>query len=305
MRIVAITSVLIVASLLSACGPDKPSASDIRAAAEQKLPGLLELEAFNLEQQRNIGSEEQPIWVARAIAKVAVREPTYEIETVEDGTRILKQVRAAGETLTRYGTVRSERSGESWTHSFQSDGSGNPELGRPRSDYGPDALIAGTPEATALLARIEEKKQKARIAEEARIAAEAAEQKRKDQAAEVRRKRVEAAVAKYHAAFATADLGKMVDPGTRRTFLVTADASGSDRVWGTDIYTCGSSFAKAVVHAGVLKDGEIGIVEVAATPQRQHGGFVGSPRHGVSSDNYTGYSYGCAIRLLERISSAP
>ncbi|SFN21794.1 LCCL domain-containing protein [Dokdonella immobilis] len=111
-------------------------------------------------------------------------------------------------------------------------------------------------------------------------------------------------MAKYHAACATDSLGDMVDPGTRRPFLVTAFAAGRGRVQGTDLYACGSNFARSVVHAGVLADGATGIVEVAATPERQRGGFLGSPRHGVSSENYTRSAYACAIRLLECISDA-
>jgi hypothetical protein len=289
--------------LLAACSSSTPSSSDIRAEFTQNLPGLLELKDFKLEDGHNVGSGDEPVWVARFTATVTPREATYDIDTVAGDVRILKPVRAAGEAMSLYGTVRSTRSGDKWTYQFQSDGSSNPVIGRPRSDYGPDALVAGSPEAKALLAKIAHEKEQARIAEESRLAAEAAERKQKEQAEAAKRKRIEAAVAKYHAAFATDDLGRMVDPGTRRSFLVTAKADDRDRVWGTDVYTCDSSFAKTVVHAGLLQPGESGVVEVAASRQRQDGGFVGSPRHGVNSENQTSYRYACTIRLLERISN--
>ncbi len=46
--------------------------------------------------------------------------------------------------------------------------------------------------------------------------------------------------------------------GETFTFEVTGDAAAS--VWGTDIYTDDSNLAAAAVHAGVLEDGETGLV---------------------------------------------
>lgn len=287
--------------LLAACGSSGPTQSEIRAAFEQEIPGLLELKEFKLEQARNTGSDENPVWVARVIATLAPREATYEIDTVEDGVRILKQVRAAGERINTYGTARSVRNDKGWRHSFQYDGSTDPALGRPLSEYGAGALVAGTPEADALLAEIKRKREEARIAEETRLAEEAAERKRSEEAEAAKQKRVESAVAKHGAAFATRTLGNMVNAGAKRAFLVTGDSGGRDRIWGTGTYTCDSSFTKAVVHAGLLANGESGIVEVIASPEQQRGGFVGSPRNGVDTENYTRSEYACTLRLLERI----
>ena len=290
---------LAAAVLLAGCGSSAPPQADIRSAYQQALPGLLALKELELENLRNSGSEERPVWTARTIATLEVREPTYEIQTVEGGVRILKPVRAQGETFSSYGTLRSERSGEGWRHRFQSDGSSNPMLGRPRSDYGPDALIADSAEARALLERIEQEREAARIAEETRLAEEAAERQRKEQAEAEKKLRIERAVAKHGAAFATDTLGRMVDRGGSRAFLITGNSGSRGRVYGTDLYTCDSNFSRAVVHAGLLRHGETGIVEVQFRAE-DHTGFIGSPRNGVDSLNYRRYS-ACTLRLLERI----
>lgn len=299
--------ILALTVLLAACSSSGPSSSDIRNTFQQELPGILELKDFTLEQSRNTGSDESPVWVARVIAKVAPREATYDIDTVEDGVRILKQVRAAGETFTTYGTVRSTPREKGWQHRFQNDGSSDPILGRPRSDYGPDALVAGSPEADTLLAEIKRKREQARIDEETRIAAEVAEQKRKEEAEAAKRKRVEAAVAKHSAAFATPTLGEMVKPGASVNFLVTANISGRQGVFGTDLYTCDSNFSKTVIHAGLLKPDETGVVSVTRNAEAKRRDFIGSPRNGINSANYSDNMFqesnGCTVRLLERIPS--
>jgi hypothetical protein len=59
-------------------------------------------------------------------------------------------------------------------------------------------------------------------------------------------------------------------------------------VWGTDIYTLDSSLAMAAVHAGVLKQGQTGVVRVKILgPQAM---FTGSTRHGVTSNGYGPYT---------------
>ena len=69
-------------------------------------------------------------------------------------------------------------------------------------------------------------------------------------------------------------------------FKVTGAAGGS--VWGTDVYTSDSTLATVAVHAGVLKVGETGVVQVkiVAPPAS----FAGSVRHGVTTMDYGPYS---------------
>lgn len=290
-------------SLLAACGSSGPNQSEIRAALEQEIPGLLELKEFKLEQARNTGSDENPVWVARVIATLAPREATYEIDTVEDGVRILKQVRATGERINTYGTARSVRNDKGWRHSFQYDGSTDPVLGRPRSEYGAGALVAGTPEADALLAEIKRKREEARIAEETRIAAEVAEQKRKEEAEAAKRKRIEEAVARHNAGFAPITLERTwPGDGKKLVLLVTANSEASTRngnVYGTNRYATDSDLPRSLVHSGLLKSGETGIVEVTGIYDR--GDLSqGSPRNGIDSIDATKWNK-YSMRLLERI----
>jgi len=289
--------------LLAACGQSSsPPQRDIQAAFESELPGLLKLEEFSVENSRNTGSAEAPVWVARAVAKVSLREATYDIDTVEEGVRILKPVRAAGESFTTYGTVRSERSGDGWRHFFQNDGSSNPALGRPRSNYGPDALIAGSPEAKELLEKLAREKEAARLAEETRLAEEAAQRRKQEEAEAAKKQRIEAAVAKHGAGFAPHRMKDLTwEAGGKLALLVTGSSEGNGKVWGTNVYSTESDFAKSVVHSGLLKPGETGIVEATITPETKKDGFRGSPRNGVSSENSSGWYWGYSLRLLERI----
>ncbi len=65
-------------------------------------------------------------------------------------------------------------------------------------------------------------------------------------------------------------------------FQVTGNADQS--VWGTDVYTDDSSLAAAAVHAGVLEDGEDGVVTVTILPGEDS--YTGSDRNGVISMDY-------------------
>jgi|GEM_PF-6832079 len=299
MRIIFVASLCL---LLTACAASAPSSSDIREGYAQSLPGLLALQDFKIENQRNVGSKEQPVWLARLVSTVATREPTYDIQTVVDGVRILKPVRSAGERFNVYGTVRSERDGDHWRHRFENDGSSNPVLGRPRADYGPDALVTDSPEAKALLDRVAQEKEQARIAEETRIAAEAAERKRNEEAEAANRQRIEAAAAKYQAGFAPVSMWDYVSDGQTRRVLVTASLAKATRsgvVYGTDRYGSHSDFARSVIHAGLLKDGETGVVEVTGFDEWKRS--QGSPRNGIDSEDTDSRNIGYTMRLVERI----
>jgi hypothetical protein len=297
------TLIILFGLILAACSGSTPPMQDIEASVQQALPGLLKLESLELENRHNVGSDANPEWVARAVVKVSLREATYDLQTVEDGVRILKPVRGAGESLNLYGSVHSERAGDSWRHRFRSDGSSNPVVGRPRADYGPDALVADSPQAKALLAKMARDKEQARIAEETRIAVEAAEQKRREQAEAAKRKRIEATVAKYGAGFAPDSLySKWPGDGKTVSYLVTAKKEATTRsgkVYGTDLYEYRSDLARSIVHAGLLKPGETGIVEV--TGVRNDRRSRGSPRNGIDSLDAR-YDRKYTLRLLERIS---
>ncbi len=77
----------------------------------------------------------------------------------------------------------------------------------------------------------------------------------------------------------TAYRGQDISP---MLFQVTGSTQGS--VWGTDVYTDDSSLATAAVHAGVLAEGENGVVIVTILPGRS--GYTGSTRNGVTTYDY-------------------
>jgi hypothetical protein len=80
------------------------------------------------------------------------------------------------------------------------------------------------------------------------------------------------------------------DVGAVLTFEVTGSTDGF--VWGSDVYTDDSDLSTAAVHAGILADGETGIVSVEMLgPQT---GFQASDRNGVPSSAFGswGGSYG-------------
>jgi hypothetical protein len=82
------------------------------------------------------------------------------------------------------------------------------------------------------------------------------------------------------------DPGNLVDfrgqEGQTYYFSVTGSTQGS--VWGTDTYTDDSQLAAAAVHAGVLREGQAGVVKVTILAGQS--GYQGTSRNGVSSMNY-------------------
>lgn len=100
---------------------------------------------------------------------------------------------------------------------------------------------------------------------------------------------VEALTGDYELA-AMPDPGNLVDyrdmTGESFTFQVTGDAMGS--VWGSGIYTDDSNLAAAAVHAGVLEDGETGVVVVTILPGEEM--YTGSEQNGVTSWDYGEWS---------------
>ncbi len=72
------------------------------------------------------------------------------------------------------------------------------------------------------------------------------------------------------------------------SFVVELVGDGSGEgpfyVWGTDVYTDDSNLARAAVHAGVLREGQRGVVKVTILPGRDS--YEGSARNGVVSRPY-------------------
>ena len=80
------------------------------------------------------------------------------------------------------------------------------------------------------------------------------------------------------------------DPGSLREelpdvgieMLYEVDGSIDGAVWGTDFYTADSHLASVAVHAGVLREGESGVVRVKSV-DTSNIRFVGTERNGVRS----------------------
>jgi hypothetical protein len=72
--------------------------------------------------------------------------------------------------------------------------------------------------------------------------------------------------------------------GTRLSFRVTGGRGGS--VWGSGPYTLDSYLPTAAVHAGVLKVGQTGVIDVEVVESPQS--FAGSTANGVTSDPWRG-----------------
>jgi hypothetical protein len=98
----------------------------------------------------------------------------------------------------------------------------------------------------------------------------------------------------------------MADPGTVQTlrgqngktflFEVTGNANGS--VWGDGIYTDDSSLATAAVHAGVLKNGEKGIIKVTILPGEAT--YTPSMRNGVTSEQWDDWGGSFKVEAVKK-----
>lgn len=77
------------------------------------------------------------------------------------------------------------------------------------------------------------------------------------------------------------------------SFYMEATGSIHGSIWGTDVYTSDSSLDVACVHAGVLQEGETGVVKV--TMLKPPAAFSGTTRNGVTTRSYG--SYGGAYKV--------
>ena len=67
---------------------------------------------------------------------------------------------------------------------------------------------------------------------------------------------------------------------------MTGRTNGS--IWGSDTYTDDSDLGTAAVHAGLLKPGQTGVVQVTLLPGMA--GYLASRRHGVSTNSYAAWT---------------
>ena len=81
--------------------------------------------------------------------------------------------------------------------------------------------------------------------------------------------------------------------GTKLSFRVTGNAAGI--IWGTNPYTLDSTLATAAVHAGALKQGQTGVVNVEII--KPPAAFQGSVQNGVTSAAWGAFPNG-AYRII-------
>jgi hypothetical protein len=91
-----------------------------------------------------------------------------------------------------------------------------------------------------------------------------------------------------------ADIGKVF-----RYEVTGAEAGGS--IWGTDVYTSDSYLAMAAVHAGVLKNGQKGIVKVTILPGQDS--YEGSTKNGVTSMPWGNWGVSFKVERVFRFGS--
>jgi hypothetical protein len=75
-----------------------------------------------------------------------------------------------------------------------------------------------------------------------------------------------------------------IPPGAVGIAIVDVVGTNTGSLWGTDVYTDDSSVALAAVHAGLLKAGERGLVQVTLLAGQNS--YRGSTRNGVTSNSY-------------------
>jgi hypothetical protein len=81
-------------------------------------------------------------------------------------------------------------------------------------------------------------------------------------------------------------------PGTSMLFDVVGSTDGI--VWGSDVYTNDSTLASVAVHAGVLRNGERGVVRVTFV-DTLNVAFTGSERNGIWSESFGAWPIGYRI----------
>jgi hypothetical protein len=74
---------------------------------------------------------------------------------------------------------------------------------------------------------------------------------------------------------------------TGKTFHFTVTGSADGSVYGTDLYTTDSTLATAAVHAGLLRNGESGVVKVTIEPGAAS--YTSTTRNGVTSYDWGQY----------------
>jgi len=95
------------------------------------------------------------------------------------------------------------------------------------------------------------------------------------------------------------------DPGDLTPYRERTDAvlrfsvTGSDwgSVWGTGVYTDDSTLAMVCVHAGLLRIGETGLIEVTLLPGLEE--YEGSTQNGITSQSYGSWQWSYSVTRIQ------
>jgi len=94
------------------------------------------------------------------------------------------------------------------------------------------------------------------------------------------------------------------DPGDLTPYRERTDAvlrfsvTGSDwgSVWGSGVYTDDSTLAMVCVHAGLLRIGETGLIEVTLLPGLEE--YEGSTQNGITSQSYGSWQWSYSVTRI-------
>jgi len=94
------------------------------------------------------------------------------------------------------------------------------------------------------------------------------------------------------------------DPGDLTPYRERTDAvlrfsvTGSDwgSVWGSGVYTDDSTLAMVCVHAGLLRIGETGLIEVTLLPGLEE--YEGSAQNGITSQSYGSWQWSYSVTRI-------
>ena len=88
-------------------------------------------------------------------------------------------------------------------------------------------------------------------------------------------------------------LTRLRKPKAGTVVYVQVNATSAGSVWGTGVYTIDSSLAAASIHAGLLANGQTGILKVTILPGQSS--YTGSTQRGITSMSYGGYDLSYSI----------
>jgi hypothetical protein len=157
---------LIALLAVAACsGEAGPSEKEIKNQFAALMPAHFDVESFDVKASQNAGTEVEPEWKSRFTAELELNAPTYNLDRVLSGVEgvfggvvpFLKQAAKKGEKRTVYGTATSRLVAEKWETKWQVEEDSTLEVGKSLEEWGPKAIVTGSPEEKKFLQAQEQK----------------------------------------------------------------------------------------------------------------------------------------------------